>query len=192
MGVRKRLKLILGIAAVLAVGSLALMVFGPESSPPEGDLKPLPKDVDVSLSRIRYTQTRDGIPRWALEADTAELSLDAGETRIKDLKMTFSPGRSSHPVVLTARNGVVNTSAGEVEARGDVEVQGKEYRVSTEQLRYRESDGTISADGLVKISIGPCTITGKGLLLSLENRSMELISNVHAKLPIERDRGAGP
>jgi len=194
MGARKRLRFLLTVVLILAVGGLVLKVaFRPEPPRVVGELKSLPSDVDVSLSRIRYTETRDGVARWSLEADTADLNLDAGETKIKNVRMNFFSGERGEPVLLTSRDGVINTKSGAVTASGEVNLLwGGEYRIAAQRLNYRDSDRTIWADGPVKLTVGSSSIAGKGLRFSLDTMTLELTADVHARLPTGRSANAGP
>lgn len=139
----------------------------------------LPRDIDLSLEEISYTETRDGIPRWTLVADSAAHSVGEGRTRIANVRMTFHDVDEQGDVTLTAREGTLRTETREVEVEGDVIVRSPQgYTFFTDRLEYRESDRRIRTEDPVRIVSETMELTGRGMLLDVEDRTFVLLRDV--------------
>jgi LPS export ABC transporter protein LptC len=169
--------------AILAVaGALALMVFRNfQGAGPEEIFDSLPGNVDLSLKRVHYTETREGISRWALEADSAAHSVGEGTTRIENIRMTFYDQGELGDVTLTARSGEMKVDTREVEVRGDVVVKSpRGYVFYTEYLRYREADKIIRTEHPVRFVSENIEVAGKGMQFNVQNHTFVLLSDVKA------------
>ena len=90
MKAKLTLRNVLGFVIVLMALSLALtVVHNFRGGLPEEILDALPKNVDLALKKIDYTETRDGVRRWNLTADSAEYNVKSGTTVVQNVSMTF-------------------------------------------------------------------------------------------------------
>ncbi len=149
-----------GILIVVAVRSF-------QGGRPEEILEHLPRNVDVALQQIHYTETRDGVRHWTLIADSAAHSVVEG---LGD-------------VVMTARSGRFDVSERVLEAAGDVVVRSPEgYAFHTETARYRDADRTIRTEAPVRIVSDTMEVKGRGMRYSLEDQTLTILSEVVAHL----------
>ncbi|PLX86030.1 MAG: LPS export ABC transporter periplasmic protein LptC [Desulfuromonas sp.] len=142
----------------------------------------LPRDVDLSLKGLSYTETRDGQRRWFLEADSAAYKAEEATARIENIRMTFYGHEELGDLALTALSGALNRETREVEVQGDVKVRSERGDAFfTESLRYRESDRILRTDDPVRVVSQNLEVTGKGLRMSVQDRSFVLLSRVKAR-----------
>lgn len=172
------------VAILLLAGALAVLVARNYRGPtPEEIIEALPGDVDLALQEIRYTETRDGLRRWTLVADSAAHSVAEGTTRIENIRMTFFDLDGLGDLVLTARQGELKVEDREVVVHGDVVVKSpKGYEVYTDRLHYREADRTARTDARVRIVSDTMEVTGTGMHLDVMTRAVSLLSDVKARI----------
>lgn len=190
---RRRLQLRNGLAVIILVLASALALFivsNLRGNAPEEVLDTLPKNVDLSLKKIDYTETRDGRQTWTLTADSASHNLKEGVARIENVHMTFFDQRLGD-LSLEADHGELATDNREVKAMGHVVIRSpRGYSFYTDRLDYREKDHTIRTDQPVRLVSATGTISGRGLLLNVTDRTLTLLADVRADFPHGLNREA--
>jgi LPS export ABC transporter protein LptC len=182
---------LLALVILVLAGALTITVVRNfQGALPEEDLEALPRHIDLSLQEIRYTETSDGLRRWTLVADTAAHSVSEGVSRIENIQMTFYDAQGAEDVTLAARSGSFKVDSREVEVHGDVVVKSSQgFALYTEQLIYRETDRMIRTDAPVRMVSDRMALTGNGMLLSVVDHNLVLLSAVRAR--IEATAGNG-
>lgn len=175
---------LLAFAIILVAGFLVVTVVRHVRRPAaEEIIESLPRDVDLSMKQISYTEIREGVRRWMLKADTAAHSVSEGTTRIENIHMTFFDVDGGGDLILTASQGELRTDSREVEVSGDVIVQStKGYAVYTDNLRYREKDRTARTEAPVRVVSKEMEVTGTGMRLDLRDHTLVLLSGIKARL----------
>jgi LPS export ABC transporter protein LptC len=178
---------LLGLAILILSGVLiAVLVSNQRERIPEETIATLPKDVDLSLHEIHYTETREGVRRWTLVADSAEHAVGDGVTHIENIRMTFFDMESHGDVLLTAREGNLYTETGEVEVLGDVVVVSPAgYSFYTDRARFYDADGEIRTEDAVRIVSETMELTGKGMRLSVRDHTFDLLADIKARWSAE-------
>ncbi len=87
------IKLILASSVVLAGIWLTVVIVlkTNQSNGPVEILKQLPKNIDISLQKIHYTDIKDGKKRWTIVADRVEYDKTSDYTYFKKIKMDIFP-----------------------------------------------------------------------------------------------------
>jgi LPS export ABC transporter protein LptC len=182
---------LLALVILVLAGALTITVVRNfQGALPEEDLEALPRHIDLSLKEIRYTETSDGLRRWTLVADSAAHSVSEGVSRIENIQMSFYDAQGAEDVTLVARSGSFKVDSREVEVHGDVVVKSSQgFALYTEQLTYRETDRMIRTDAPVRMVSDRMALTGNGMLLSVVDHNLVLLSAVRAR--IEATTGNG-
>jgi LPS export ABC transporter protein LptC len=149
---------------------------------PEEVLDSLPKNVDLALKQINYTETSNGIRRWSMIADSAAHSVQGGITRIGNPRMTFYGGDGVMSGTLSAAGGQINSENRTVRAEGNVVITNRGYTFFTEHLLYRDADRVITTEDPVRLDSTDMEVQGRGLRLDLENHTFELHDDVKATI----------
>jgi LPS export ABC transporter protein LptC len=188
---RLNIRNLLALLIIMLSGALILTVVRNfQGVLPEEDLKALPRNIDLALQEIRYTETSDGLRRWTLVAESAAHSVSEGVSRIENIQMTFYDPQGAEEVSLSARSGSLQADSREVEAQGDVVVKSSRgFALYTEQLTYREADRMIRTAAPVRMVSDQMELTGKGMRLSIADHTLVLLSAVQAR--IEATAGNG-
>lgn len=181
---RLNIRNFLALVILVLAGALTVTVVRNfQGVSPEEALEALPRNIDLSLKEIRYTETSDGLRRWLLVADSAAHSVGEGVTRIENIRMVFYDRSGAEDVTLTARSGSFRVDSREVEARGDVTVKSpRGFALYTEHLSYREADRVIWTADPVRMVSDRMELTGKGMRLSVVDHTLELLSAVRARI----------
>jgi len=132
----------------------------PESSIVSGE-KP---SAEQAIENFTLTHTSKGEKEWELEADRAEIFKGEGKTIVQKLKIRFyDQGKIAS--ILTAREGELHSSSGDMKVKGDVVVTSPEERTTlkTESLRWDAKRRKIISDDLVRQEKDDTVITGEGL-----------------------------
>jgi len=175
---------LLALIILLLAGALTVTVIHNfQGTSPEETLQALPRNIDLSLKQISYTETSEGLRRWTLVADSAAHSMGEDETRIENIRMTFYDRQGAEDMTLTARSGSFRSDTREVEVHGDVVVKSSRgYVLYTEHLRYREADRMVLTDEPVRMVSARMELTGRGMRLSIPRHALELLSAVRARI----------
>lgn len=187
---RLNVRNLLALAILALAGTLTITVVRNfHGAAPEEILESLPRNVDLSLQQINYTETREGRRCWTLVADSAAHNVGDGVTRIENIHMTFYDEEMGD-VTLAAESGEMKSSSRDVTVRGDVVVKSPQgYALYTEQLQYLETERLIRTDDPVRLVSEKMDVTGVGMRLDVQGRTMTLLSNVEALLAAKAGDG---
>jgi LPS export ABC transporter protein LptC len=181
-----KIKLLLALSVILAgIGlTVTIVLKTHQSSGPVQILKQLPKNVDISLQKIHYTDTKEGKKRWDLIAEKVEYDKIRDLTLFSDVKMDiFSKGKSDGKLTLRADRAIYSNNTGDVEAEGNVTaVNEAGMRFETGHVRYESSSSRIDTQDLVKITNGKITVVGTGMILMLKEQSVRILRDVTARV----------
>jgi LPS export ABC transporter protein LptC len=181
---KPKIRHLLVVAMVALAGTLvALVARNFRWTEPAEIATALPGDADLSLKQIRYTETRDGKPRWTLIADAAAHALAQGTTRIENIRMVFHDVEGFGELTLTAREGEMKGEGREIEVRGDVVITSPNgYAFHTDHLYYDEALRQARTDAPVRIVSPTVEVTGTGMRLNVGNQTFELLAGVRARI----------
>jgi LPS export ABC transporter protein LptC len=181
---RLNIRNLLALVILVLAGAMIVTVIRNFQGPsPEEALEALPRNIDLALKEIRYTETSDGLRRWMLVADSAAHSVGEGVTRIENIHMTFYDRQGAEDIILTARSGTFRVESREVEVHGDVVVKSpRGFALYTEHLTYGEADRVIRTAAPVRMVSDRMELTGKGMRLSVAEHTLELLSAVRARI----------
>jgi LPS export ABC transporter protein LptC len=175
---------VLGFAIVLMVLALALTVLRNfRGGLPEEILDALPKNVDLALKKIDYTETRDGVRRWKLIADSADYNVKSGTSVVQNVFMTFYDEKGFEVGTLTSQSGETQSDNKKVRVQGDVVIRSSRgYTFYVDQLDYSDATRMISTESPVQIVTSRMQLTGKGLRLNVDTQAYRVASEVQARL----------
>lgn len=181
-----KIKQLLAICILLAGVWLtfSIVVKTHQSNGPVEILKQLPKNVDISLQKIHYTETKDGLKRWDLVAEKVEYDKLRGLTLFSDVKMDiFDKGKDTGNLTLKAERAIYNNQTGDIQAEGNVTVVNQTgMRMQTQTLRYESSKSKIATTDRVTINDGKLSVDGRGMELMLKEKSVRILENVTARI----------
>ncbi len=181
-----KIKLILVLCIVLAGLSLVTIIVlkTSQSKGPVEILKQLPKNIDISLQKIHYTDIKDGKKRWDLFAEKVEYDKKRDYTYFKNVRMDIFPRKESgDKISLNADSAVYYNKTGDVEIEGNITAVGENgIKFETSTLRFRASRSLIDTQDRVKLVHGRLVIDGRGMEFDLKARSVRVFNDVTARI----------
>lgn len=185
---------LLAVVILLLSGVLTVSVVRNfRGSGPEEAIEALPKNVDLALKQINYTETREGVRKWSMVADTAAFSAGAGMTHVENIRMTFFEDDGREAATLTAREGGVETESGRVSLQGDVVVKSvRGYVIHSERLEYLKSDDLIRSDVPVRIEADWMSVSAQAMRLRVQGQKLSLLGAVQTNIKSLQDRTLKP
>lgn len=170
---------IAGLSSVL----LVTVLVNYRERAPEELIEALPKNVDIVLKGIDYTETRDGVRRWHLLADSADYNVTDGYTLIRDVFMTFFDEQGERIATLKSQTGELHTESKEVTARGEVVVESvRGYVFYADYLDFSEAARLITTDAPIRMHSDELELTGTGLKFEVDKHAYQVLSQVKARI----------
>jgi LPS export ABC transporter protein LptC len=158
----RRLSVIFLVVFVALLAGLSVVVAmrlraRPAAPPPAEEAK-----ADYRVSEIHINETLEGSLRWSLDADHAEVYDKRQETLMRRVAIRVFSKDAEWTV--TAAEGVLNNDSRDVALRGDVVVTSRDgLRMTTQSLRWRNTERALDTTDPVEITREGTTINGQGL-----------------------------
>ncbi len=181
-----KIKLVLAICIVFAgIWLTAVIVLKThQSKGPVEILKQLPKNIDISLQKIHYTDIKDGEKRWTIVADRVEYDKTSDYTYFKQIKMDIFPkGDEKGKISLVADNAAYHNKTGDVEAEGKITASNESgMKFETGRLRYDASRSAIRTEDHVRFTDGRIVVEGTGMEFMPKAKTLKILKNVTARI----------
>ena len=137
---------------------------------------------DMQLKKIRFVEDKQGQKTLELEADSVHQYQEQNIMVLEDVKLTFyaKEGRIIH---LTAKQGKVYQDSKNVDVSGDVVLTSSDgYQLKTQSASYRHSEKTVSTQDPVEIEGEQLRLTGKGMLVNVDDKTFKILSDVKTQV----------
>jgi LPS export ABC transporter protein LptC len=137
-------------------------------------------DDDLSMKQLNYTETRGGVRKWAVKAESASHDLKQEIAQLKELTLVlYDP--SANDLTVTSATGELDLKKREVLLRGDVVMKtAAGETLYTDELLFVEGEKIVRTESLVRFVADGYTVSGTGMRFNITNRSMVLQSQVEA------------
>jgi len=146
-------------------------------------LRKLPKNIDVSLKKIHFTETREGIKKWDLVADKAEFNKKMEVTHLTGVHLTIAAGGKMGDITLTAPRADYHNITRDVRLDGKVIAKsssGMEFTL--ENAEYIAARSVIVSSGRVRFTDGKLTMEGVGMEFKPETKNFRILTGVTANI----------
>ena len=166
------LTVILSVVAILAIGLLR--------SPEKALLKVMSDQVDLQVKNVRYTDVGDSGMTWEITADTARYRKKENLALFEKVKVRLVM-KDGRVFVMNGDRGRLNTQSRDMEIEGNVGIVSENGdRFATDRLLYRNEGKRIETDRPVVMENGSVRISGVGMILTLDEKKVTLLSQVRA------------
>lgn len=177
------IKRFLGLAAVVAsllvVGTILLRM--DHGMVPKLPVRKLPLQVDISLQKFHYTETKQGVKRWDLAAEKAEYNKKKDQTSLAVVRLTVAGGAKFGDLVITADRAEYHNGTRDVVLSGKVTgVSSKGIRFSASNVSYLASRSLLVSEDRVRFSDGGNELEGVGMEFQTQTRRFKLKKDVSA------------
>jgi len=146
-------------------------------------LRKLPKNIDVSLKKIHFTETREGIKKWDLVADKAEFDKSKEVTHLTGVRLTIAAGGNMGDITLTAPRADYYNITRDVRLDGKIianSSSGMEFTL--ENAEYIAARSVIVSSGRVRFTDGKLTMEGVGMEFKPETKNFRILTGVTANI----------
>jgi lipopolysaccharide export system protein LptC len=169
---------------ILVLVFLLVLFFGLKETPKE----PLPsmKDwADISLSRVSFVQSQNGVKSWELTAQQAQLFEKDQTAFLKKISVAMKTQKGAHLTVygdsgkmdMEGKNFLIQQEKTPVSI-----AWGNGYTIKTSGLHWSSEEKMIESDKAVTIVGSGISMRGDGLKIFLDRSELMLLGNIHAKV----------
>jgi len=177
------MKTLRSLLRLLIVGSLVVvgLAIWLHLAPSPEDRAPSPQpgtSADLKLDRVHYTETREGVKEWELEAASAAYFKEENLILLERVKATFF-GNNEESYVLVGTKGRFNTQTKLIELYEGVKIDSSEgYHLRTQSLKYLADKRELSTTDPVEMSGPDLHVEGTGMVVELERKRLRVLGGV--------------
>lgn len=184
-----KLKRVLAVTILLAILILSATVYY-KISDLRGRISAisrLPRNIDVSLRTVTYSETRDGVRKWLLEAQQADVAQKDNNIFLNNPRFTVYLDHQPEIVILTAGKAVYNMKTRNITLTDKVTaVTNDRLQIDIDKIFYDAAHSFISSNEHVIVRHHTSTVEGDGLELYVDTGTIKLLRNVTAIVNQER------
>lgn len=177
--IRQLLAWVIIIAVLALAAAIALKAYRGMRSGPV--LPSLPKNIDVSLQKIHYTETKGGRKKWDLLADRAEYDKAGEMVRLTGIRLEVAMAGKTGDLVLTSRQADYHTRTRDVELIGNVVAKSASgMELTTGRIAYIAADSMLKTADRVKFTDAALAVEGVGMEFMLDTKRLKIMQRVEA------------
>ncbi|MFH1092308.1 MAG: LPS export ABC transporter periplasmic protein LptC [Pseudomonadota bacterium] len=184
----RKIKLLLLVSLIsLSLVSLGLFLQGGRITyDPLRLMDAMPRDVDMKLSGINYTEVTEGRREWTMEAKTLHYYRTSNLLVFEEVKIVFFTGEGA--VRFIGNQAQYDRNKKMVRLTGRVRGQdAKGNKIFARELTYNVDTRMVQAPGPFKV-LGPkMDLDGVGLKVDMNNNSLKVLNK--ANLMIKTTKG---
>ncbi|MCX5838287.1 MAG: LPS export ABC transporter periplasmic protein LptC [Deltaproteobacteria bacterium] len=175
---RKTIIIVATLAMILSV--TMILAISLRRAPEKALLKIMSDRVDLQVKDVRYTEVGDSGMKWEITADTAWYRKKENLALFEKVKVRLVM-KDGRVFVMKGDRGRLNTESRDMEIEGNVGIVSENGdRISTDHLFYRNAGKRIETDRAVVMENGSVRISGVGMILTLDEKKVTLLSKVRA------------
>lgn len=194
-GMRRSITLrsLVGVIILGSLGLVAVLVWKtmtPPSMEKTSSAKP-DASADLKLDRVHYTETREGVKEWELEATSAVYRKEGDTVMLEKIRATFY-GKNQESYQLIGEKGRFNTQTKVIEIYDGVKIDSSDgYHMRTRSLRYQADQKELHTSDPVELEGPALRVEGVGMVLDLNHERVKILQGVTATLSsLEWNKGA--
>jgi len=179
--IRQLLALFVVVASLSIAAVIALKVYLAKEKAEL--LRQLPKNIDVSLEKIHYTETRDGVKKWDLLADRADYEKGRDVTHLTGIRLVVAGDRATGDILLTADRADYHNKSRDVTLVGKVVAKsstGMEF--DTNSVAYVAASSVIRTSDRVRFVDKSLKVEGVGMVLVPSTKNVRILRDVTAEI----------
>ncbi len=166
---KTRFPLILSV--LLVIGTLIILTFGGNK------VKIRPSYQTSSMKDLFLTHKENGLIKWELSADNAQMPLGKKEIYLNDLKLKIN---EKTDIFLTSGSGKYEVDEENITLNSPVELKMKDTTFTTNTIKWNSADKFITTDDAVQFIGNKFRIVGKGLTAQLDKEQVRIMNDVKA------------
>lgn len=177
--IRQLLALVIILAVLALAAAIALKAYRGMRG---GSVLPsLPKNIEVSLQKIHFTESTGGKKKWDLLADKAEYDKSGEVVRLTGIRLEVAAAGKTGDIVLTSERAAYYTRTRDVELSGNVvakSASGMEF--TTGRVAYVAASSMLRTADRVRFSDGNLAVEGIGMEFMVNRKQLKIMRQVAA------------
>jgi len=175
------------LVGVIIFGSLGLVgvIAWQTLTPPPMEKTPPPKpdaSADLKLDRVHYTETREGVKEWELEATSAVYRKEGDTVMLEKIRATFY-GKNQESYRLIGEKGRFNTQTKVIEVYDGVRIDSSNgYHMRTRSLKYQADQKELHTPDPVELEGPSIRVEGVGMIVELNRERVKILGGVTTTL----------
>ena len=146
-------------------------------------LRKLPQNIEVSLQKIHFTETRDGMKKWDLVADKAEYDKKGEVTHLTGVRLVVAGEHATGDITLTAPRADYHNVSKDVTMDGNIvakSASGMEFTASN--ATYIAARSMIVSSDRVSFTDGKLKLEGVGMEFMPQTKNVRILNKVTANI----------
>ncbi len=178
------LRSLLGVTVLGSLGGVAILVWltlapGPDKKAPSQ--KP-EVAADLKLDRVHYTETREGVKEWEMQAASAVYFKGENTVVLDKVQATFY-GKEKESYVLVGEKGKYNTQTKVIEVYDGVKIDSSDgYHLRTRSLKYQAEQRELQTSDPVEMRGPDLEVNGVGMIVELNHQRVKILGGVTTTL----------
>lgn len=178
----KRLRAFLGVIILGSLAMVAIMTWRTMAPSTEKNTPAPTTQADLKLDRVHYTETRDGVKEWELEAISAQYFKEESTILFDKVKATFF-GKEGQTYTLVGEKGKYNPQTKAMELFDGIQLESSDgYRMRTRSLKYEAGKRELRTADAVEIDGPRLRVEGTGLIVELDGQRLQVLRQVTTTL----------
>jgi|YelNatPaOPRAMG01_1025707.scaffolds.fasta_scaffold07126_7 LPS export ABC transporter protein LptC len=177
---RKKITLLVIITAIVSLTFLGARIWYMLKPLAEEQGKPnlSSTTADLELKKVKYTETREGVKEWELEAFSVGYFQEEGIVVCEKVKATFF-GQNEVAYTLTGVKGKFNIKTKIIEVFGGVRIDSTDgYHLRSPSIKYlAEKKELVTAD-LVEMEGPRWRVEGQGMIVDIDRQRVKILNQV--------------
>jgi len=177
--IKRFLGLLALVASLLVVATILFRMQG--EGVPKLSVRKLPVQVDISLQKFHYTETKQGVKKWELSAERAEYNKKSDLTSLTGVRLMVAGDASTGPLEISADRAQYHNGTRDVTLSGNVKgVSGKGLSFSTSRVTYVAARSRLETSERVRFADAGSELEGVGMEFHTQTRRFKLKNDVSA------------
>lgn len=180
------IKPLLAILVMAAVIGITVVVFRNDRHGPTTDRstnQQLPRNIDVSLKKARFSEIQNGLVAWELVAERADYDKEGNTAFLSNIRMEFRNTGSQGAVTASADRGEYSSTAKTVTLDGNVHIsteEGADFQTSS--IVYNADMTQFSTTAPVTFRQQRLHLQAVGMDLGVRNQKARFYSSIDASV----------
>ncbi|MGB9699385.1 MAG: LPS export ABC transporter periplasmic protein LptC [Thermodesulfobacteriota bacterium] len=177
---RKKITFLVVITAIVSLTFLGAKIWNMLKPLTEEQGKPnlsSPK-ADLELKKVKYTETREGVKEWELEAFSVGYFQEEGIVVCEKVKATFF-GQNEVSYTLTGLKGKFHMKTKIIEVSGGVKIDSTDgYHLRSPSIKYLAEKRELVTADLVQMEGPRLRVEGQGMIVDIDRQRVKILNQV--------------
>ena len=185
--IRQLLALVIVVATLALAAVIALKAYRGMRSAPV--LPSLPKNIDLSLQKIHYTEIKEGVKKWEMVAEKADYDKVEDVVHLAGVRFDITRAGKAGKIILTAARAEYDTRKKDVMLAGNVQARSSSgIEFSTERIAYIGAQSLLRTTERVKFNDGNLKVEGVGMDFMVDEKTLKILRQVEASYSVGTSR----